>query len=243
MTEEEKKVDGQTAEPAAQKKKKKWPIVVGVVVAVLVVAGAGFWVWHEQPSFCNAICHTPMDAYAESYIDGSHDKYGNELTEESDKMAMMAYYHGHTTEGETTNCLGCHVPTLGEQITEGMHWVTGSYEVAGENKVGQTILEERELADLVEARGIEEDEFCLNGDCHHVTDDGKEITSRADLEAATADLDSTYNPHLAQHGEYACSQCHKAHSQSVNYCTQCHSSAPVPEGWLTTTEAKKLSTL
>ena len=62
MTEEEKKVDGQTAEPAAQKKKKKWPIVVGVVVAVLVVAGAGFWVWHEQPSFCNAICHTPMDA-------------------------------------------------------------------------------------------------------------------------------------------------------------------------------------
>ena len=59
MTEEEKKVDGQTAEPAAQKKKKKWPIVVGVVVAVLVVAGAGFWVWHEQPSFCNAICHTP----------------------------------------------------------------------------------------------------------------------------------------------------------------------------------------
>ena len=67
MTEEEKKVDGQTAEPAAQKKKKKWPIVVGVVVAVLVVAGAGFWVWHEQPSFCNAICHSPMDKYVETY--------------------------------------------------------------------------------------------------------------------------------------------------------------------------------
>ena len=248
MAEETKTDVAATEEPAKDAKKarsgkKKWPIVVGVVAVVLVAAGAGFFVWHEQPSFCNAICHTPMDAYAESYIDGSHDKYGNELTEESDKMAMMAYYHGHTTEGETTNCLGCHVPTLGEQITEGMHWVTGSYEVAGENKVGQTILEERELADLVEARGIEEDEFCLNGDCHHVTDDGKEITSRADLEAATADLDSTYNPHLAQHGEYACSQCHKAHSQSVNYCTQCHSSAPVPEGWLTTAEAKKLSTL
>ena len=50
-----------------------------------------------------------MDAYVETYVDGSKDKYGNELTEESDKMAMMAYYHGHTTEGETTNCLGCHV--------------------------------------------------------------------------------------------------------------------------------------
>ena len=70
MTEEEKKVDGQTAEPAAQKKKKKWPIVVGVVVAVLVVAGAGFWVWHEQPSFCNAICHSPMDYYVETYDSG-----------------------------------------------------------------------------------------------------------------------------------------------------------------------------
>ena len=131
MAEETKTDVAATEEPAKDAKKarsgkKKWPIVVGVVAVVLVAAGAGFFVWHEQPSFCNAICHTPMDAYAESYIDGSHDKYGNELTEESDKMAMMAYYHGHTTEGETTNCLGCHVPTLGEQITEGMHWVTGS---------------------------------------------------------------------------------------------------------------------
>ncbi|MDU1389817.1 MAG: salivary glue protein Sgs-3, partial [Eggerthella sp.] len=42
---------------------RKWPIVVGVVVVVLIAAGAGFWVWHEQPSFCAAICHTPMDEY------------------------------------------------------------------------------------------------------------------------------------------------------------------------------------
>ena len=39
MTEEEKKVDGQTAEPAAQKKKKKWPIVVAII-AVIVAAAA-----------------------------------------------------------------------------------------------------------------------------------------------------------------------------------------------------------
>lgn len=236
--------DEQDAKDAKQPKqgKKKWPIVVGVVAVVLVAAGAGFFVWHEQPSFCNAICHTPMDAYVETYIDGSHDKYGNELTEESDKMAMLAYYHGHN-DGETTNCLGCHVPTLGEQITEGLHWVTGSYEVAGENKTGDTILESRELADLVEARGIEEDSFCLNSGCHHVAEDGTEIQSRDDLLKATADLDETYNPHKAQHGEYACTQCHKAHSQSVNYCTQCHSSAPVPEGWLTASEAKKTETL
>ena len=46
---------------APKRKRKKWPITVGVIAVVLVVAGAGFWVWHEQPSFCNAICHTPMD--------------------------------------------------------------------------------------------------------------------------------------------------------------------------------------
>ena len=248
MAEETKTDVAATEEPAkdakqAKQGKKKWPIVVGVVAVVLVAAGAGFFVWHEQPSFCNAICHTPMDAYVETYIDGSHDKYGNELTEEADKKAMMAYAHATTTEGDTTNCLGCHVPTMGEQITEGMHWITGSYEVAGDNKVGQTILEERELSDLFEARGIAEDEFCLNSGCHHVTDDGTEITSRADLEAATESLDKEYNPHKAQHGEYACSQCHKAHSQSVNYCTQCHSSAVVPDGWLSTSQAKKLATL
>ncbi|WP_290994685.1 FMN-binding protein [Gordonibacter sp.] len=35
----------------APKRSKRWPLVVGVVVVVLVAAGAGFWVWHEQPSF------------------------------------------------------------------------------------------------------------------------------------------------------------------------------------------------
>ncbi len=93
MTEEEKKVDGQTAEPAAQKKKKKWPIVVGVVVAVLVVAGAGFWVWHEQPSFCNAICHTPMDAYLPTYEaepgQAATDVWGNEVANASGMMAAV----------------------------------------------------------------------------------------------------------------------------------------------------------
>lgn len=39
----------------------KASIVIGVVAAVIIAAGAGFAVWHDQPSFCNAICHTPMD--------------------------------------------------------------------------------------------------------------------------------------------------------------------------------------
>ena len=50
----------QEKKPSAKKRTRKWPIVVGVVVVVLVAAGAGFLVWHEQPGFCNAICHSPM---------------------------------------------------------------------------------------------------------------------------------------------------------------------------------------
>lgn len=219
---------------AAKKGKKKLPIILGVVAVVIVAAGAGFWVWHEQPSFCAAICHTPMDAYYETYDQGTYDKYGNEL-DEAAKTSMTAYQH-KVVDG--TTCMGCHVPTLSEQITEGMNWITGAYTVEGTNKQGQTILEERDLTDLVEARGAEEDEFCLNSGCH--TNDDGSVMTRDDLIAATADLAEVRNPHKAQHGEQQCSQCHKAHSQSVNYCTQCHSDAPVPDGWLTVAEAKKL---
>ena len=52
----------EAGEPAGRRRGRRWPIVVGVVAVVLVAAGAGFWVWHEQPGFCNAICHDPMDA-------------------------------------------------------------------------------------------------------------------------------------------------------------------------------------
>ena len=53
-TDEAVKAEGAEAGEAAPKKKgKKWPIVVGVVAVVLIAAGAGFWVWHEQPSFCD----------------------------------------------------------------------------------------------------------------------------------------------------------------------------------------------
>ena len=42
-------------------KRRRAPIVCAVVAVVLVCAGGGFYVWHNQPSFCNAICHEPMD--------------------------------------------------------------------------------------------------------------------------------------------------------------------------------------
>ena len=231
MSEEETKVEAATeaaanddapmTEEAAPKKKgkKKWPIVVGVVVVVLIAAGAGFWGWHEQPSFCNAICHTPMDPYLPTYEaepgQPSTDKWGNEV---ADASSMLAATH-RAQEG--TTCMGCHVPTLSEQINEGINWVTGNYVYP---------LEERGVDDLTEARGLEGDQFCLNESCHNLT--------RDDLAEMTADMD--YNPHVAQHGEIDCSECHKAHRASVDYCTQCHTESKLPAGWLTTAEANKL---
>ena len=102
-------------------------------------------------------------------------------------------------------------------------------------------IETRDISELVAARGAEDDEFCLNSGCHTNADGS--VMTRDDLVALTADLSSTRNPHVAQHGEYSCTQCHKGHAQSVNYCSSCHSDAPIPEGWLSATDAKKVQTL
>lgn len=235
MSEEETKVEAateatvadssSTKEAAPKKKGKKWPIVVGVVAVVLIAAGAGFWVWHEQPSFCNAICHTPMDPYNATYDQEANttgiDKWGNEVKNTS---AMLSITHKASVEdgGAGATCMSCHVPTLSEQMSEGMNWVTGNYVYP---------LEERDTDMLTEARGTEGDSFCLNESCHNLT--------RADLIEATSNRE--FNPHVAQHGEIACSECHKAHRASVLYCTQCHSEAEVPDGWLTVAEANKLN--
>ena len=55
--------------------------------------------------------------------------------------------------------------------------------------------------------------------------------TRDELIQKTADV--TFNPHYTQHGDIACSTCHKAHSDSVMYCTECHAAAQTPDGWLT----------
>ena len=206
-TDEAVKAEGAEAGEAAPKKKgKKWPIVVGVVAVVLIAAGAGFWVWHEQPSFCNAICHTPMDPYLPTYEaepgQAAVDKWGNDV---EDASGMMAAVHRVSKD-------------------QGGAEATCNYYYP---------LEERDVDQLVEARGLESgDEFCLNESCHNLT--------REDLKQATSEL-GQYNPHQPQHGEQECSSCQKAHRASVNACTQCHSEAYVPEGWLTYQQASKLT--
>lgn len=218
---------GDTQEVVVPKKKgKRGIIIIAVILVVLGVAGGGFWIWHGQPSFCNAICHTPMDDYNATYDSevgqATVDKWGNEV---KDGSAMLAVTHREANE----TCLDCHVPTIGEQLSEGLSWVTGDYYFP---------LSERSLTDLTSARGLSEDEFCLNDGCHHVAQDGTAIETRDDLIEATESY--SRNPHQPAHGEISCGECHKAHRASVNYCSQCHGDSPIPSGWLNSKQAQEI---
>ncbi len=208
------------------KSKRIW-VIAGTVVAVLAVACVGGLIWHEQPSFCNAICHTPMDGYLETLTatpgESATDKYGNEV---SDASSMLAATH-YSEDGVT--CLDCHVPTLSEQLSEASAWVTGDYTVYT-TEDGGYVPTEKSLSDLVEASGSTEDSFCLNEDCHDVT--------REDLAELTSYM--VRNVHIAQHGVVACSECHKSHRASVNYCSECHADATIPDGWVSYNESKQI---
>jgi nitrate/TMAO reductase-like tetraheme cytochrome c subunit len=91
------------------RRKRRWPIVAGVVAIVVACVALGFWVWHGQPSFCSAVCHEPMDAYVQNY-------YGAD-------GATLA--HMHEQKGET--CLDCHEASFGQQIEEAGIWMRGGF--------------------------------------------------------------------------------------------------------------------
>lgn len=211
--------------PVPKKPKRKIGIVGGVLAAVVVVTGAGFWVWHEQPSFCDAICHDPMDPYLATYeaepAAGAIDKYGNAV----DGSTMLAAVH--RVEAEAT-CLSCHEPTISQQIGEGVAWATGDFE---------SPLAERSLSELAEAQGESYERFCLNDACH-------ELLTVEGLGKMTSYMarnvhDSSAAPHATK--VYECGDCHKAHTQSVVICSQCHDDADVLEGWLSCDERGALS--
>lgn len=214
-----------------KKPSKKTGIIAGVVAAVIVVAGAGFWVWHETPSFCGSICHTPMDPYLATYeaepAEGATDKYGNTI----DGSTMLAAVH--RVDGEAT-CLDCHKPTLSQQIGEGLSWVSGSHEAVANETYG-AVITERSTSQLTAALGKNYDDFRLNDACH-------ELLDREGLAKMTSYMDKNFHDQTnSPHGEIAeCGDCHKAHTQSVVMCTQCHASMEVPEGWLTYRETDQL---
>ncbi len=130
--------DSLSSEPSPKRKVKRGWIVAGVVAAVIVVAGVGFWVWHETPGFCNSVCHSPMDSYVESYYSG--DK------------GMLVTAHADADE----NCLSCHEPVMTEQVGEAMKWVSDDYPMTPDG------------TKLATGKDFASEEFCAKSGCHNM---------------------------------------------------------------------------
>jgi hypothetical protein len=202
--------------PPKKKKLGLAPKILIVVGAVIVVLGGGagavYALFHDSPAFCNAVCHTPMDPYVESYETGTSVNPA-----QADSGALLSVT-AHKDSDQNINCLACHVPTMSEQITEGIKWVTGDYELPLEMKLASGQIKEGSG----DKNGVE---FCLRPECH------EGIATLEDLKKVTADQHR--NPHDSHLGNQDCSNCHQTHEQSVMMCTQCHADSEVPEGWLT----------
>ena len=141
--------------PAPKKRPKRGWIVAGVVAAVIVVAGAGFWVWHEQPSFCNAICHSPMDYYVETYDSGDPN------------LGVTA----HAKAGES--CLDCHTAELTTQISEVCAWVSDNYPMTEDGTM------------LATGKQFASEEFCARPECHGGKSFDEITAGRGDSPATT----------------------------------------------------------
>lgn len=211
-------------------KKSKKPLIAGIVVAVVVLAGIGFWTWHNTPGFCG-VCHTPMSTYVATYEAQPNaqatDKWGNDVTNSN---AMLVVTHKEAG----VECLSCHVPSINQQIGEVTETITGDYYYP---------LSEVSISALQENSGqnaSDEAAFCLKSGCH-VDASGTEISTREDLMKAAAD--KAFNPHSNHHGEANCSDCHKSHRASVMQCTQCHNdaAASMPEGWVDYKTGKQIA--
>ena len=223
-------MDTPTNSVNAPRKKSKKPPIAGIVVAAIVVIGVAFWNWHNTPGFCG-VCHTPMSTYVETFEAQpdapATDKWGNEV---SNSSAMLAVTHKEAG----VECLSCHVPSLGQQVSEVAETITGDYYYP---------LSEVSISGLMENSGqssTDEAAFCLKSGCH--TDaSGADITTREALMNATAD--KAFNPHSNHHGDATCSDCHKSHRASVMECTQCHNdaAASMPAGWVDYKTGKQIA--
>ncbi len=216
--------------------KKKLGIVAVVVVVVVAVAGVGAWKWHETPEFCAAFCHN-MDDYYNSYAQekgvAGTDKWGNEV---SDTSAMLAVAHAHndTTGKQNVACLDCHHAVIGEQMTEGVEFVTGNYYSELDERVGE---------DLTSWWGEDEDRFCANENCHVILQGENGTIDRDKLEKMTSVKFGKYNPHSQHHDgiKLSCTDCHKGHRASVLQYTGCHEDDfDLPSGWITYQQNEEL---
>ena len=137
---EEKTAGKKTWIRTAQGRLRRGVIAVIVIVAVIVVGGAGLWIWHGQPSFCNAICHSPMDYYVDTYYEGD--------------PGMLVTAHAQAGE----DCLSCHEAVPTTQISEVMAWVADTYPMTEDGTM------------LATGKDFATEDFCLRSGCHEYSD-------------------------------------------------------------------------
>ncbi len=196
-----------SARARSPRPRKRWAIL-GAVVAIVAVAAAGFNAWHAQPTFCNAVCHDPMDAYVEGYL---HDG------------ESLAFAHG--VAGKT--CLDCHPATLKAQVEEATSWVFGSFETDAQEKLSKSgvAFGYRDCAksgchDFESVIAATEDwggEVGVNPHYSHQFYGGHATSERIEGSEGAFAMD--------------CSNCHVSHGTSVLWCNSCHD-FEVPAGWI-----------
>jgi hypothetical protein len=178
-----------------------------VLLVVLVILGAGGFVWHKTSGFC-AVCHTPMKSYVDGYKSGDQTLM---ITPHATGKTLL--HSGNMTltttppkTGEKAmSCLDCHEAKIKQQATEAVHWVTGNYEYPLTRRVLGTRLS------------------CLASGCH---DEAKIIKATKDYGGI-----APYNLHDPRHGRQECYRCHVTHGKSVLMCNQCHN-LKLPKGWV-----------
>ncbi|MBR2834118.1 MAG: hypothetical protein IKE43_00175 [Coriobacteriales bacterium] len=243
---EEKRVSGE-AIAAAEPRKKYWPIVLSAFAVILIAGLIAFLHWHESPSFCNVICHQPMDRYVEGYY--------------SEDMSLSVAQHADA--GVT--CLGCHWPQakMLDLVHEVVMWSTDGFTDPLTDRRTELVTDEFCVR-------------CHDGSTQFTNDEGVTVTAQTKesategwlynphaLSAETVKAADTTGMAAEMHaasgifvlnddgslavdvdGNYVteCSACHTVHKISTIACAECHSgyfneeNGTLPANWAVPTD-------
>lgn len=149
--------------------------VLGVLLVLVLIGVGGMGVMannKDKPEFC-ASCHN-----MQSYYDSWHDSN------------LLAKKHADAN----IDCHTCHQASMKQEITEGILYVTGTFE---------NPMSKRKFPN----------EMCTT--CHN---DMEKIKAKTVFEHKGEKI----NPHDSHAGEQNCNECHSMHRQSTVMCSECH---------------------
>lgn len=181
--------------PQPKRRRRKLAMALAVVVVVAGVAAAGFWVWHEQPSFCGTVCHDTMGPYLEGYESGD----------------CLANAHAQADVA----CLDCHEADFATQVAELQVQLSGDYRLP---------LAKMETDDAFCLRdGCHTRDGIAAATADYTCGDGEQVNPHEIT--FSNDYGSDESPHEVAGEAIACATCHTSHRESagIDYCYDtCH---------------------